>query len=147
MSSDLNVNVNNMHECTFSTFLGKCHNLEKNIQPMHCQTILHRIDPWESRFRWFWLFFYEPQEQLIFGSLKASKTQYFKAPVPFYLVYTPALRHNQVLKKESNKPSMNIRPSVHPHTRNRCQNLGKLRKNDFSLLLPKKWVKKALKWA
>ena len=28
MSSDLNVNVNNMHECTFSTFLGKCHNLE-----------------------------------------------------------------------------------------------------------------------
>ena len=60
---------------------------------------------------------------------------------------TPALRHNQVLKKESNKPSMNIRPSVHPHIRTRCKNLGRLRKNDFSLLLPQKWVKKALKWA
>ena len=31
---------------------------------------------------------------------------------------TPALRHDQVPKKESSKPSMNLRPQVHPHIRN-----------------------------
>ena len=58
---------------------------------------------------------------------------------------TPALRHNQVLKKESNKPPMNIRPPVHPHIGTRWQNLGRLRKKWFFFTFAQKMGQKGLK--
>ena len=58
---------------------------------------------------------------------------------------TPALRHDQVPKKESSKPSMNLRPQVHPHTRNSWQNLWRLRKKWFFFTFDQKMGQKVLK--
>ena len=58
---------------------------------------------------------------------------------------TPALRHDQVPKKESSKPSMNLRPQVHPHIRNRWQNLWRLRKKLFFFTFDQKMGQRGLK--
>ena len=56
---------------------------------------------------------------------------------------TPTLSHDQVLKKESSKPSMNIRPQVHTDIRNRWQNLWRLWKKWFFydfIIIFKNWL-------
>ena len=53
--------------------------------------------------------------------------------------FTPALSHDQVLKKGTSKRSMNSEPFRPTDTGKHCQNLKTLGKTDF---LPKKWVKK-----
>ena len=59
-------------------------------------------------------------------------------------LFTPALSHDQVLEKGLSKRSMNSEPFGPSDTRKYCQNLKTWGKTDF---LPKKWVKKTLKWA
>ena len=56
-----------------------------------------------------------------------------------YSLSTPALSHDQDLKKESSKRSMYSEPFSHTDTGKYCQNLKTWGKTDF---LPKKWVKK-----
>ena len=58
--------------------------------------------------------------------------------------HTPALSHDQDLKKESSKWSMYSEPFWLTDTGKYCQNLKTWGKTDF---LPKKWVKKTRKWA
>ena len=59
-----------------------------------------------------------------------------------YVGLTPALSHDQVLKKGLSKRSMISEPFGPTDTRKYCQNLKTWGKTDF---LPKKWVKKTLK--
>ena len=62
----------------------------------------------------------------------------------FHILHTPALSHDQVLKKGLSIWSMNSEPFGPTDTGKYCQNLKTWGKTDF---LPKKWVKKTLKWA
>ena len=60
------------------------------------------------------------------------------------VIYTPALSHDQVLKKGLSKRSMNSEPFGPTNTGKYCRNLKTLGKTDF---WPEKWVKKTYKWA